>query len=83
GKMDQAEELFQTVMKQLEEQSPGLEYGRALLSYGKLLIQKEKTNRIAHKQGLAYIQQALQIFEEVHAVIDYQIAKQVIENQKK
>ena len=72
GQLEHAEKHFEQAIKAFRKCGMRLEYARTLHSYGVTLLEYESTAQKSCEQGLSYLREARQVFDECHAVLDLQ-----------
>jgi tetratricopeptide (TPR) repeat protein len=70
GQQEQAIAYFTRAIQVFYDSGMRLEHARTLQSYGQALIRFHKVGEATYRQGLSYLQEAQQIFEECNAIID-------------
>ncbi len=78
GEYEPATKYFEQAIKTLRRCGMRLEYARALQHYGQLLIQQESPESKPYQRGLAYLQEAKQIFSTLQAQIDLQSLERIL-----
>jgi tetratricopeptide (TPR) repeat protein len=75
GQQEQAFVYFTKAIQVFHDSGMRLEQARTLQSYGLTLIRYHEVGEVAYRQGLNYLQEAQQIFEECNAIIDLKRVK--------
>jgi len=78
GRQTEADEAFQQAMHVSQHHSMRLEYARTLYNYGAMLLQRGCPASEAFQTGLAYLQQAHDIFAACYAAIDLEKVKRIL-----
>jgi tetratricopeptide (TPR) repeat protein len=78
GQQEPAKTYFEQAMQFFQEIGMRLEWGRALRSYGMVLVQWTSIEDAKYQQGLSYLQQACQIFRECNAALDLRVVERIL-----
>lgn len=70
GQQEQAIAYFKHTIQVFHDNGMRLEQARTLQSYGSTLIHYHKVEEATFRQGLSYLHEAKQIFEECNAIMD-------------
>jgi tetratricopeptide (TPR) repeat protein len=70
GEQEQAEKYFEQALRTFRKRGMRLEYGRTLQQYGNALVQQDGSEGKRYAQGIAYLQEARQVFTECQAMLD-------------
>jgi DNA-binding SARP family transcriptional activator len=79
GQHSEAILYFQQALSIFKSTDMQLEYGRTLQAYGTILLQDPSV--ITRQQSLQYINEARQIFQDCHAMLDWQAAEHLLTQQ--
>ena len=70
GEYEEADVCFTWASETLQKCGMRLEWARALCSHGESLLLRAGTSEDGRSEGLRYLQEARQAFEECHAALD-------------
>jgi len=78
GQQEQAEGYFELAIQTFRDSGMRLEWARTLQSYGMTLLEQDSTGDASYEQGLTYLQDARQVFQECNATFDLQMVERIL-----
>ncbi len=78
GQWQQAEDFFEQALRMSRKYTMRLEQGRTLYHYGNMLVRQGDSSQKTYQQGISYLQEAQQIFEECKAGLDLEMVKKLL-----
>lgn len=78
GRLDEADNYFQQAMQVSQQNNMRLEYARVLYYYGAMLLQRGCPQSETFQTGIAYLQQAHDIFDTCYAAIDLEKVRRIL-----
>jgi hypothetical protein len=78
GKQEQANEYFEQALETFHKCGMRLEWARTLQSYGVALLERHGKDDGSFRQGVKYLQEAHQAFQECNAVLDHQVVERML-----
>ncbi len=72
GKQAQTEQEFEQAIQVFRKCGMRLEYARTLHSYSVSLLEHKNTVQESYQEGLSFLREARQVFDECHAALDLQ-----------
>jgi tetratricopeptide (TPR) repeat protein len=72
GKQEQAVDNFNKAIHVFRKCGMSLEYARTLHNYALFLLKQGSAEYKSYQQGLSYLREARQVFDECHALLDLQ-----------
>jgi DNA-binding SARP family transcriptional activator/Tfp pilus assembly protein PilF len=78
GQQEEAKKYFEQALAMLQKCGMRLEWARTLQSYAMALLERRGKDDSGFRQGVKYLQEARQAFQECNAVLDHQVVARML-----